>query len=263
LKQQIRFNLKLSQWIINRQTPVFRMRKISNPNEIVDSYVSDYLTALGDTLESVFLFGESVTHEYKPGISQINTGMVLSSISVAALNQMIAIQNSWYKKGVTTPILLTEKDMYTSVDTNPIRFLTMKSSYRILYGTDVLANLVIDNTYLRLDCEKELRRIHRNLVEQYLSARANAKKLSQTVLTQFNALTPIFKALLVLSDKAVPTITSEVIGNVEVLYDLGASVLTDIFTAKTGGLERRNIAGIFAELLAVTDKLIQAVDSMN
>ncbi len=238
------------------------MRKVTNPNEIVGKFVSDYRAIFKDALTSVIMYGSAVTHEYKPGKSDINMAVVLENNRISEIARSIEIQKKWRRFGVTTPFFMTKSYIESSLDTYPIEFLDMQSNYRVLHGEDVLASLDINREHLRLQCERELKGAALHIRKAFISGATSARELDFILRASLRALFPIFKALLVLGDKNIPKTKSDIVSGVEDLYNMGSSVLSEIFHSSPkqfkGSYER-----IFDRYAGIIDSLVKAVDSMR
>ena len=237
------------------------MGKIKNPNDIVESLVADYQGVFGEQLISVIMYGSAVTHEYKPGASDINIAIVLNDNSITQIAKCIALQKKWGKNRVATPFFMTEQYIRNSCDTYPIEYLDMRSNYRVLYGENVLEQLEIKQEHIRLQCERELRGAAIHLRRSFVQCAGNNKMLSDLLNASIRRLVPVFKALLALKGHTIPKSKSDIIATVEDSYDLGVSSLSDIFHSDNKNLKHR-YDQLFNAYANDVDKLIKAVDTL-
>lgn len=238
------------------------MAKVKNPNDVVDEFVSDYRDVLGDELVSVIMYGSAVTHEYRPGRSDINMAIVVKENSIPVLNKVIGVQRKWGKRSIAPPFFMTEEYISSSLDTYPIEFYNMQSNYRVLYGNDVLAGLDIKKHDLRLQCERELRGIALHLRKGFVEAGGDTRLLGELLDLSFKKLLPILKALLVLHGGRIPQIKSEVIGLIEDIYGLGVSALSDVANRDSVSDWKSRSVEIFDGYAKVIDTIILSVDQM-
>ncbi len=108
-------------------------------------------------LISVLLYGSGATSDWNQGTSDLNVLCVLDAISPAELRLAAPILRWWHEAGHPSPLLLTEHEVQTSTDCFPIEFHDMQQHRRVLFGTDVIEHLSIDNKYYRAQVEHELR----------------------------------------------------------------------------------------------------------
>jgi hypothetical protein len=240
------------------------MGKVTNPGDIVEELVNDYTQALGEGLVSILMYGSAVTHEYTPGISDINIAVVTKKNSIRDINRSLPVQKKWRSRRVSVPLFMTRQYIQKSLDTFPVEFLDMQSHYRVVYGEDVLRELDIKRAHLRLQAERELKGAALHLRSGYVETMGNTRRLKNMLSVSLKALIPIFRALLVLNDKKVPASKGDIIMAIEDTYGLGASVLSDIFSVvNKGKLEKVDYTTIADNYTQIIDTLIDEVDHME
>lgn len=238
------------------------MAKVNNPKDIVESLVSDYRGVFGEDLVSVIMYGSAVTHEYKPGISDINIAIVIKDNSISQITKSIGLQKKWVKSKVSTPFFMTREYIHNSCDTYPVEYLDMRSNYRVLYGEDPLENIEIKREHIRLQCERELRGASIHLRRSFVQCAGNNKMLADLLNVSIRRLIPVFKGLLKLKGQSIPKSKSDIIATVEDNYDLGASSLSDIFNSNNKN-RKQQYDRLFDNYANDIDTLIEAVDSLN
>jgi predicted nucleotidyltransferase len=236
------------------------MAKIKNPNDIVDEFVSDYRTAFGEHLVSVIMYGSAVTHEYRPGVSDINMAVVLVDNSIAQIAKSAAVQKKWSRRRVRPPFFMTRAYIERSLDTYPVEFLDMRNNYRVVYGDDVLAGLEIKREHLRLQCERELKGAALHLRTAFVGGTGDRRFLQGLLNVSVRRLLPVFKAMLVLGDTAIPSSKAEIVLAVEHLYCPGG-VLTEVYQSGQSK-SKRGYEALFDDYVNVVDGLIEKVDMM-
>ncbi len=225
---------------------------IRNPNDIVEKLVADYSGVLGERLISVILYGSAVSHEYRPGKSDVNIALVLTDTAIPVLHECSSLQARWMRRGVATPLYLTPAAIAASLDMFPVEFLNMKHAYRVLYGENFLAQVQIDKQDLRLQCRRELSGIVLHLKREFIRTCVNPRRLTRQLVLTTRALLPFFKALLVIYERKIPNSKAEIIASVEDLFGLGASVISEIFN----GSRRRKTT-----VIARYDEFTRAVET--
>jgi predicted nucleotidyltransferase len=236
------------------------MAIIRNPNDIVDAYVADYRAVFGDNCASVTMYGSAVTHEYRPGDSDINILIVLKNFGIEELKKSFSVTRKWQRKKVSVPFFMTGEYIASSLDTYPIEFIDMRSNYKVLYGEDVLALLDIKKEHVRIQCERELKGIALHLRREYVRTNGNKKVLRRLLTASVKTLLPVFKALLVLNDRPIPKLKSDIIMAIEELYDLGISVFTELFDPKAVPGAGRTIDEFINQFARTIDVLVVTVN---
>ena len=110
-----------------------------------------------ERLRSVILYGSAAAGEHNEHFSDLNVLCVLTRVTPAELADSEPIFKWWREQGNPSPLLFSEDELRTSTDCFPVEFHDMQERHRILYGTDVIKDLVIDRTFYRAQVEMELR----------------------------------------------------------------------------------------------------------
>lgn len=237
------------------------MKKIKNPNSIVQDLVKDYLAVYGTDLVSVILYGSAATHEYIPGKSDINIAIVLNETSMQQIQKSLPLHKKWSRVGVVAPFFMTLSYIRQSLDSWPIEFLSMRSACRVLYGEDVLSGLAIESGNLRLQCERELKGIVLHLRSSFLIAQGKDHLLWKILVRSLHELFGVFRALLTLQNVAVPNGKAGILSAIEDRYQLKSGVFSIIFNANRSKPRAGKYFSFFNEYVQNIESIIAAVDS--
>jgi len=207
---------------------------ISNPNDIVEPLVADFQAVLGGRLLSVVMYGSAVSHEYRPGRSDINVLFVLDNMSVATLRDCGKAAARWKKRGVAP--LFIAKGMFEPLSgLFPVEFYDMHHNYRVLFGDDMFASLKLDKEKLTMQCRKELYGIAVHLRMEIVHSCGVPRRLDGTLAASLRSLLPYFKALLFVGGRKVPNTKAEIVAAVEEACGLGSSVLSELVNGAPSG----------------------------
>jgi predicted nucleotidyltransferase len=110
-----------------------------------------------DRLRSVVLYGSAASGEHSEKYSDLNVLCVLTRVTPAELADSAPIFQWWRALGNPSPLLLSEEELRTSTDCFPVEFHDMQERRRVLFGPDVIKDLVIDRAFYRAQVEMELR----------------------------------------------------------------------------------------------------------
>jgi predicted nucleotidyltransferase len=139
--------------------------------------------AFGEQLVSVVLYGGLAKGEYFPDTSDVNVMVVLTGVTVAALDKAAPIVQGGVRDFRLAVLLLSEDDLRRSTDVFPIKLLDMQRHHRVLWGKEVLTDLNIARDHLRLRCEQEIKNLLLRLRQFYLQ-RAHRPELIESTLTR-------------------------------------------------------------------------------
>jgi predicted nucleotidyltransferase len=110
----------------------------------------------GERLRSVVLYGSAASGEHNEHFSDLNVLCVLTRVTPAELADSAPIFDWWRKLGNPSPLLLSEEELRESTDCFPIEYHDMQERRRVLFGPDVIQDLVIDRKFYRAQVEMEL-----------------------------------------------------------------------------------------------------------
>lgn len=113
--------------------------------------------AFGDRLVTVVLYGSAAAEDWHAQASDLNVLCVLKELTPAELGLAEPIVRWWRAAGNPPFLLLTPEEVQTSTDCFPMEFHDLKKHRRILYGSDILGDLAIDDKFYRAQVEHELR----------------------------------------------------------------------------------------------------------
>ena len=128
-----------------------------DPAEQLARYVAELRAAMGDTLESVVLFGSVARGEARDSVSDVNLLMLLRTADRATLLRGAAVAQRWREEAGSVPLLFTPDEWRRSADVFPIEIADMQDHRRVLHGPDPLPGLRVSPEYLRLQVEREIR----------------------------------------------------------------------------------------------------------
>jgi predicted nucleotidyltransferase len=111
----------------------------------------------GEQLIAVILYGSAAADDWNHNRSDLNVLCVLNRISPDELRRAEPVLRWWREALNPPPLLLTEDEVRTSTDCFPMEFHDMQQHRRVLYGADVIRDLVVDSKYYRAQVEHELR----------------------------------------------------------------------------------------------------------
>jgi len=236
-----------------------------NPEEIFQAVVKDYQTIFGSDLLSIILYGSGARGEYIPQKSDINFLVLLSENGIDNLSKAFEVVSRWHKSRVNTPLFLTNNYIQASLDVFPIEFLNLKSYYKVICGEDVLQDLVIEKKFLRLQCEREIKGKLLQLRQQFLETRGSKREIENLLARSAPPFYSIFRALLFLQDKAIPSGSKELLSFVAQETGLNSNLLLDILKIKEGSkkLTTAEAVSFMEAYIEQIKKLSAVIDEMK
>lgn len=160
---------------------------------------------LGDSLESITVVGSSLTQDYRPGKSDINTVIVLSKLTQNSLETIAALAKPMSKKKISPPLLTTAAYIERSLDVFGVEFLDFQLTHKTTVGNDPFESLSFRKKDVRLQCERELKAMLIRLRQGYIASAANRNLVRDVLISTIKGLAPLLRAMLWLRDIDRPT----------------------------------------------------------
>ena len=204
------------------------------PESIFAAFTADYQNAFGADLESIILYGSAARGEYVAGRSDINCMIVLTDAGIDKLACAMPLVATWRKSRVSTPLFLTKDYITMSLDTFPIEFLTMKAAYKVVFGQDMLKDLAFEKSFVRLQCERELKGKLLHLRQRFVETEGAAKKITALISLSLPAFLSLFQSILFLKDR--PPVASRTGLLAEIARETGINlqVFTELAAVRDG-----------------------------
>ena len=250
---------------MNRSHSEFR---IEPPRETLDAarvWLAPVRESLGSEFLAAFLTGSVLTQGFDAKHSKINIVVVARALESGALDRLRECMPASRKGLVFDPLLLTQRQIANSLDSFPIEWLELRERHLTLEGEDVFAALEVPNTYLRLQCEHELRSKHIRLRQAYLASGRKALALTDVLKGSASSFATLFRTLLRLRGEVTPASPAQVIEKVAQLYRLDAEALLGAHLVRFSARKYKadEVLAIYRKFLAEIDRLVIAIDTLR
>ncbi len=232
-----------------------------------DAFIDDLRMTHGKNLASVILYGSAAAGDFVPRQSDYNLLVALHRITPKDLRNANACMREWNKMGHSVPIYFTVGELQNAADVFPIEFHNMERARKVLYGTDVLANLNISDEYLRHQTEFELRSKLIKLRRQYIPASASVEGLVNLMAESLSSFAALFRAVLMINDFEPPVTKHEVVALTVEHLKIDGSPFVKIFNIRENNLAKPldevSANQLFADYMEQIENVIEAVDRME
>lgn len=231
------------------------------------AFIDDLKATHGSNLASVILYGSAATGDFIPRRSDYNILIALHKITPKDLRNAHASIREWSKLGHPVPVYFTVSELQNAADVFPIEFHQMEDARKILFGTDVLANVQVSDTYLRHQVEYELRSKLILLRRQYIPASESVEGLKALMSESLVSFSAIFRAVLLLSGVTPPTKKHEVVAMTVERHGLDGATFEKIFNIREKNfaetLDEVAANRLFADYMEQIERVIDAVDAIG
>ncbi|MEI6126134.1 MAG: hypothetical protein WCQ99_06215 [Pseudomonadota bacterium] len=156
----------------------------------------DYKNIFGADLLSIILYGNDIQEEGMSNIAGSKCMVILSEAGIKSLAKAIPLAQKWKEYNVGPPLFLTKADILSSLDSFPIEFLNLKAAYVIVYGEDVIKNIVFDNRLVRIQCERDVKERLIKLRQDFFKAEGDVHKIKALIFLSLPGILKIFAVVI-------------------------------------------------------------------
>jgi hypothetical protein len=233
--------------------------------EILKEFVERMTAAAADNIVSVILFGSAADGDFHPEYSDLNMLCFLHDASFPALTKIAPVMDWWRSRKHPPPQLLTAEELKTSADVFSIEFCDIKRRYRVLYGKDLLRDLVVPMTHHRAQLEYELREKLFLLRQHMLLAASDEKKLWEVMLHSVSSFSTLFRHVLIEMGEAGQLRSREAVAKLSsrLKFDDSAFLQLMDVRARHGDRWELRTKDVASRYLRAIEQVAAAVDTMQ
>ncbi len=230
-------------------------------------FIDDLKQTHSDNLVSVILYGSAAAGDFITRESDYNILIVLEKIAPSDLRNAHACMREWNRLGHPVPVYFTREEIKNAGDVFPIEFHFMEQARKVLFGEDVLADVVISDKYLRHQTEFELRSNLVKLRRRYIHASTSAESLANLMVGSLASFSSAFRAVLLMMGKVPPVKKHDIVR--ETIRELGLQkeAFEKLFEIRKNSvnadLNETSANELFTEYLYQIERVIHAVDKME
>jgi hypothetical protein len=222
-------------------------------------------TALGQEFLSAYLTGSVLTQGFDPKHSRVNVAVIARALPSVALDAVAKALPSRGRLPHFEPLLLTRGQIEKSLDVFPIEWMEMKERQLLLEGDDVLAQFEVPRTWLRHQCEHELRGKHIQLRQSYVLSANDSAELRRVLHASASSFAALFRTLLRLRGETPPAESQRVVERVAEMFGLDAQGLLSAHLVRYTSRRHKpaEILPLYRLFLAEIERLIGAIDRLS
>jgi hypothetical protein len=221
--------------------------------------------ALGADFLAAYLTGSVLTQGFRLSHSSVNVLVVARHMSSETLDALARAVPETRKPPHFDPLFLTHRQISKSVDVFPIEWTEIQEGHLLVEGHDVLGELTVPRTYLRLQCEQELRAKAIQLRKAYILNARHPDRLEPVLKGASASFGTLFRTLVRLAGESPPADAAHVIERVADLYKLHAENLLGAYLVRV--TERRHrgaeLQALSRRFLLEVERLVDAIDGMR
>jgi len=222
-------------------------------------------SALGGEFLSAYLTGSVLTQSFDPKHSRINLLVVARSLELEVLERLHQAIPPSKKAPHFDPLFLSRIQIEKSLDSFPIEWVEIQERHLRIEGDDVFEGLVVPQTYLRLQCEHELRGKFIQLRQAYVLSSRGAEELTRLLQSNASSFATLFRTLLRLRGETPPADNAKVIERLADLFKLDAQGLLGAHLVRYSARPYKTdeLIPLYGKFLGELDRLVIAIDQLR
>jgi len=238
--------------------------------DLIVKFTETLIDSFGQKLYSFMLFGSVVRsakqngNGFKEGVSDINSVIILESVTTRELNLIGEIGRKFKNSGLAIPLVFGRNHIAASLDTFPLEFSDMKQHHIVLHGSDPLEHAKIETKNLRHQCEVEFKGQLVQLRRGYLAAREDQEMLTSLISSSVTSVIAACRGMAQIAGKISPDNKTDLCKLIRESYNIDTTPIEDALRIKHGehGGATAALEILFDKYLAVVEKLADVVDGM-
>jgi len=244
------------------------MSRIEPSQEILAAsrqWLEGVRVAMGPEFLAAYLTGSVLTQGFELPRSRVNILVVARHLSGEVLDALATAVPESRRPPVFDPLFMTLGQIQKSLDSFPVEWTEIRETHLLIEGQDVIGSLDVPRTYLRLQCEHELRAKVIQLRQAYILSARHPDRLEPVLRASASGFAALFRTLIRLHGESPPADGAHVIERVADLYRLQADALLGAYLVRVN--ERRyrgsELLALYRRFLLETERLVSAIDQMQ
>jgi len=234
-------------------------------DKLLQQLVEKLKAAHGGSLVSVILYGSAAAGNHHADYSDLNVFCVLASVTPKELAASETVFGWWRGQRQPAPLLMSEHEVRTGTDCFPIEFKDMQERRKVLHGSDVVSDLVIDDVFYRAQVEHDLRAKLLRLRQKAAGVLSNSELLVRLMADSLSTFCVLGRHALLLAGAEAPSKKREIARACAERFGLNAQSFYTLLDLREGRAKARslNAAALFGTYLEAIGVLVDAVDQLD
>lgn len=189
---------------------------------------------------------------------------IVENLTGEDLKNVSKIVRNWQKSKNPPPVFIDRQEWLNSMDVYAIEVADIKERYRLLYGQNIIDEIVISKEDIRYQCEREIKNLLIRVRQFYLVNCDRPKEIKRFLVPFSKNTVAIFRAIHRLLDIDVPCENIESVPDIAQNVGIDRGVFEKIILFKEGKIKIKDSETdeIMQELIDNYDKLLKFVDKI-
>ena len=212
-------------------------------------------------LESVVLYGSAARGDFHEGHSDLNILCTLRALAVKQLAEVSPVVRWWSStEKQPSPLFFTADELRHAADVFAIELMDIKNSHKVLFGTDVVADIVVPMNLHRIQVEHELRTLLLKLRQQYVQTPSDPKTLEAVLAKAHSGVVTLIRHSLIALHKAPASSVRELFSEIGSLTGASPKALAVGLELREKGTLEGDLNAAYDAYLAALERIILALE---
>ena len=198
----------------------------------VEPFFRKILAERQDHVLALHVIGSAVTDDFDPDRSDINSLIVLREMDLDFLDFLGSLCREFKHSRLGPPMLLTPKYIERWHNISPLELLDLKLVNERVYGADLLAEVDISRSAVRLQCRRAMRSRLIHLSWGYVRAAENKRELTELMADSVFGLAPLMRGILYARGEQPPITVGPLFDALSALVGSAALSFKEVYWAK-------------------------------
>lgn len=229
----------------------------------LNEYLKNLNEYFKERIESIFIYGSNAHVEESLLKNNINLMIITDKIEGDDIKQLSKPTNKWMKNN-PIPIFMGLEEWYDSSDVYAMEYSDIKDNHKILVGKNIIENIQIEKSDIRLQCETETKNLLMRLRSHYLQYADNPERVLDSFIPVTKTIIAIFKAILKIKEIKVPEKNTDIIKSVGELLNINEDFYLKLVCTKEQHckLKKEEIYETTNTLIHELSKLLKHVNNL-
>lgn len=181
----------------------------------VEWFVEQARQSLQDNLLHLAVYGPVVTSIFDAGLHRVHPLIIVKRSDVDQLLELARHSKLAAAKRIAPPLIFTQQAMLASRDVFPLEWLDIAQFHTVIFGNALLDDLLLKPSFVRLQCERDLRSLDILLQRGILATGGDAGRLDRLEHGAADGLVRVLRGIAWLVGERLPLLPSDLCSRCE------------------------------------------------
>lgn len=227
-------------------------------------FFEEVLGGCPERVHSLYVTGSAVASDFSEKISDVNSLIVLNEIHFDFFKFLAPLGKKFKAKGIAAPLVMSPSYIQESLDVFPMEFLELRLIHSVAYGADIVKDLEVDQGFLRLQCEREIKTRLIGLWHGYISSMGQTDIIASLLSRSIKGCMPLFRSIILLMGKQPPLKKFDVINALDEVAHIKGEFLTKVlFLREKRTKDRDEILSLFENYYGNLEAVSEIVNALQ